>query len=140
VRTSGPGEGGDSILGGQRMSGYGFTLSTKIKVLKKGENHCWYCGLKLALDSMTIDHIIPVAQHGNARIDNLVPACKTCNSAKGGKTLEDYRWSRRQKKSHWAQQGIYFSACQQRYLQSINLALPDPPNHIFWFETQGAST
>lgn len=39
---------------------------------------CFYCG-KIAT---TIDHVVPKAMGGSSRKDNLVPACKSCNSNK----------------------------------------------------------
>lgn len=49
---------------------------------------CVYCGERQAA---TWDHIVPVFRGGRNIISNLVPACLTCNSRKGKKTLSEFR-------------------------------------------------
>jgi 5-methylcytosine-specific restriction endonuclease McrA len=57
------------------------TLSEKqwrlIKVLYGFK--CAYCGRKRPL---TIDHIVPIARGGGHTADNVIPACRSCNSSK----------------------------------------------------------
>lgn len=48
---------------------------------------CYYCGLEGLL---TIDHLTPLSRGGTDDINNIVPACKPCNSRKGRKTEEEY--------------------------------------------------
>lgn len=45
---------------------------------------CAYCG---DTASLSIDHIIPKIANGTNSADNLVRACKSCNSSKGGRDL-----------------------------------------------------
>jgi 5-methylcytosine-specific restriction endonuclease McrA len=51
-----------------------------LKALSKGR--CFYCGNKRKL---TIDHIIPISKGGGHTRDNVVMACKSCNSSKNAK-------------------------------------------------------
>jgi 5-methylcytosine-specific restriction endonuclease McrA len=44
---------------------------------------CFYCGMKLIEEEMTIDHFHPVAAGGTNAISNLRPACEPCNRSKG---------------------------------------------------------
>lgn len=44
---------------------------------------CRYCG---ADDRLTIDHVVPRCQGGRDDESNLVVACRSCNSRKGGRT------------------------------------------------------
>lgn len=65
--------------------------SKKEDVLAKTGGKCAYCGCDLSLRSMTIDHIQPQSQGGTHELENLLPACKTCNTYKGGRTVEEYK-------------------------------------------------
>jgi 5-methylcytosine-specific restriction endonuclease McrA len=51
---------------------------------------CFYCGCEFR-ENRTIDHQDPKIQGGSNRVVNLVSACRSCNSQKGGKTVEQYR-------------------------------------------------
>lgn len=48
---------------------------------------CFYCGGS----ADTIDHVIPLSRGGQDPIDNLVPACRSCNSSKGQKLVAEWR-------------------------------------------------
>ena len=43
---------------------------------------CHYCGGVFPSDTLTMDHIVPIARGGKSTRGNLVPACKKCNSNK----------------------------------------------------------
>ena len=43
---------------------------------------CHYCGKKFSPALLTMDHVIPLARGGESVKNNVVPACKTCNSTK----------------------------------------------------------
>lgn len=45
---------------------------------------CVYCG---ARPGKTMDHIEPLCRGGTHSTDNVAPACRSCNSAKGAKSL-----------------------------------------------------
>jgi 5-methylcytosine-specific restriction endonuclease McrA len=47
---------------------------------------CAYCYQRFPVDQLTVDHMIPVSRGGTNTIDNLVPACRSCNSRKWTKT------------------------------------------------------
>lgn len=46
---------------------------------------CAYCGTKL--ESPDQDHVIPLSKGGHHSADNVVPACKKCNSTKHNSSL-----------------------------------------------------
>ena len=39
---------------------------------------------------MSIDHVVPLSRGGKHEIENLLPACRSCNSSKGAKLLEEW--------------------------------------------------
>ena len=43
---------------------------------------CHYCGGSFAPEDLTMDHLVPVSRGGKASRNNVVPACKECNSRK----------------------------------------------------------
>lgn len=59
--------------------------------IDKCEQHGWACVYCGAEGEMTRDHDIPVSRGGPDSIDNIVPACRSCNSAKGTMTGDEYR-------------------------------------------------
>lgn len=73
-------------------------------VWNKTNGRCWYCGVETLdtdyeeadksriLRQFQIDHLIPRKRGGTHAIENLVPACRYCNSAKRDRLLEDFRF------------------------------------------------
>jgi len=51
---------------------------------------CYYCDEKVGRDGLTMDHLVPLARGGRSTRDNIVCACKTCNTKK--KTLLPMEW------------------------------------------------
>lgn len=58
----------------------------RLKALARDGYTCYYCGNEGK--DMTIDHIIPVSKAPELAIDinNMVTACKPCNSSKGSRS------------------------------------------------------
>lgn len=52
-------------------------------IKKAYRNHCAYCG-KHSL-RLTQDHVIPISKGGGHTAENVVPACRSCNSSKGNR-------------------------------------------------------
>ena len=50
-------------------------------VFERDGGVCQYC----SATADCIDHLVPVAAGGTTRIENLVSACRTCNSIKGSR-------------------------------------------------------
>ena len=55
-------------------------------ILDKYNYKCAYCGKDFNISNLpTRDHIIPISAGGNNVEENVVPACRECNSKKGAK-------------------------------------------------------
>lgn len=63
-------------------------LARKITT-ERFEGRCGYCGIKP--DHLHVDHIKPRAAGGTNALENLMPACPSCNNYKGIFSLEDFR-------------------------------------------------
>lgn len=59
-----------------------YTDKEKEFLLKKSKGRCACCGKKLDLESLTVEHVIPLALGGGNVEDNLVVLCFDCNTNK----------------------------------------------------------
>lgn len=58
------------------------------EILKQYNFRCVYCNKKFSsVNKPTRDHIIPISKGGDNTKENVVPACKSCNSKKGVNTF-----------------------------------------------------
>ncbi len=49
-------------------------------------HQCQYCGQRVPLSTLTLDHVVPVSHNGGHNWNNVVTACRTCNNKKGNRT------------------------------------------------------
>ncbi len=88
-----------------------FTKQQREKIYSKYGGHCAYCGCKITVEQMQVDHIIPQREYENhikrkIRVpnflthltendvnneENLNPACAICNKWKSAHDLELFR-------------------------------------------------
>lgn len=61
---------------------------TKKNIMRRDCFQCQYCGIRLAEEDQTIDHILPRAKGGRHEWKNVVAACRKCNTKKADKLLE----------------------------------------------------
>jgi len=54
------------------------------------ETQCVYCGEPLTLETLTMDHVIPLSRGGTNFERNKAPACWPCNFAKAQLTADEY--------------------------------------------------
>ena len=55
-------------------------------VFARDSGRCQYCLRKVTRAEATFDHVVPRAQGGHTRWENIVIACTPCNQKKGGRT------------------------------------------------------
>lgn len=58
---------------------------TRFNVFLRDAWHCQYCGDLYKTHNLTFDHVIPRSRGGRTSWDNIVSACKPCNTKKGSK-------------------------------------------------------
>jgi len=68
-----------------------YSTATRKMVYKKYNGTCQLCGKDLTLETMTLDHIIPLAAGGSDDVENLWIACKQCNWIKADTLPEDFQ-------------------------------------------------
>lgn len=68
--------------------GYGREWAmVRAKVFAAKGAQCVYCGA----DAWHVDHVVPKCRGGTDDLDNLVPACSACNTAKGARSAGEWR-------------------------------------------------
>ncbi len=65
-----------------KANGAGLTAADWRAILAKHNNCCAYCG---SAGKLTRDHVVPLSRGGLHQPDNIVPACKSCNSGKNNR-------------------------------------------------------
>ena len=65
---------------------YRGVLLNRQNIFKRDGNKCQYCG---ATNHLTLDHVMPRSRGGASSWDNLITACRNCNSKKGDFTPEE---------------------------------------------------
>ena len=76
-----------------RLLGYDRVPRQEIKlnrrnIFARDHNRCQYCGGSFSTNELSLDHVRPRTQGGDASWENLVCCCVRCNSRKGGRTPE----------------------------------------------------
>ncbi len=100
------------------MSRRTISLSLRFSVYERDKYTCQYCGRRPPEVVLNIDHVQPVALGGTNRIDNLLTACRDCNSGKGARdpglpmasrprTPGEVRASLQWWARWWAQDGVW---------------------------------
>jgi len=55
-------------------------------ILARDYHTCQYCGARPDRSDLTIDHVVPRSRGGMTSWENVVTACRRCNTRKGSKT------------------------------------------------------
>ncbi len=65
---------------------YKGVILTRQNIFRRDDHKCQYCG---ASQELTLDHVLPRSRKGGTTWDNLVTACKPCNTRKGNQLPEE---------------------------------------------------
>ena len=83
------------------------------KMLNAG--YCYYCECEIPTKDRTADHIIPRIKGGDDTMDNLLIACKHCNSSKGSLDLFEWYFT---KLGYWPNIWLIVHYMKQIYMYS----------------------
>ena len=67
------------------------TKAERQAIYDKCHGYCAYCGRPLEYKDMQVDHVIPLYNGGRDELDNMLPACRSCNHYKATLSLESFR-------------------------------------------------
>lgn len=68
---------------------YGRVILTNKTLFARDKHICAYCGNHFTSNNLSREHIQPVSRGGEDKWENVVTACKTCNTSKSNKTLKE---------------------------------------------------
>lgn len=66
------------------------TKRLRFEVLRRDDFACRYCGARAPDVELTVDHVTPKALGGTDTADNLVAACRPCNSGKSSASPDEH--------------------------------------------------
>ena len=58
-------------------------------IFARDRNRCQYCGKRFSTSELSLDHVLPRSQGGEANWTNIVCCCVKCNVKKGGRTPDE---------------------------------------------------
>lgn len=73
----------------QQMLEYYVPHLSNLTLFRRDDHVCLYCGERFHERDLSRDHVRPLVKGGKDVWENVVTACKTCNSFKGGRTPEE---------------------------------------------------
>jgi len=93
---------------------------------------CAYCGVKYSPASLTLDHVTPrTGQSAYDRRDNLVLACKRCNTAKADKPFLAFLLAQRPRAERLLRYGDHLSDGIKDILRHMVGDLPPEPRVVY---------
>lgn len=104
------------------------------KIYNKCGGHCAYCGRNLAYEDMQVDHVIPIngwREQGADTLDNMLPACRSCNHYKDTLTLDDFREMVERMPDTLARDSVTYKNAVR-----FGVVVPNPHPVVFYFEQE----
>lgn len=105
------------------------TKSERMKILKKTDGHCAYCGCRIVYNEMQIDHVIPIYNGGEDTESNMLPACRSCNHYKGTSSLGAFRHKLEKMLDVLERDSVTYKIAKR-----FGLVVPKPRKIVFYFE------
>lgn len=108
------------------------TRTERQEVYDKMGGHCAYCGCALRFEDMQVDHVVPLGGwtiQGTDTLDNMLPACRSCNHYKSRSTIEAFRMMLENMPHALMRDSVTYKNAV-RY----GLVTPNPHPVVFYFE------
>ncbi|MDV7339453.1 HNH endonuclease [Terasakiella sp. A23] len=64
---------------------------TRFNLFLRDMFSCQYCGIQLPAQDLTFDHVVPRCRGGRTNWENIVTACRSCNTQKGHLSVREAR-------------------------------------------------
>lgn len=98
-------------------------------VYDKLGGHCAYCGREIAMEEMQVDHIVPLRKGGADELQNMLPACRSCNHYKSTLDVEQFRRLVEKMPETLTRDSV-------TYRNAVRFGLVEPKPHpvVFYFE------
>ena len=83
---------------------------SRINVMMRDDFSCQYCGEQKTMRELTYDHVLPKTRGGKTTWENIVTACRHCNSRKADRTPEEAGMALRKKPKQptWLPTGSFY--------------------------------
>jgi hypothetical protein len=101
-------------------------------VYEKCGGHCAYCGKEITVSEMQADHFVSLRRGGSDEINNMLPACRSCNHYKDTLTLEGLRDSIQKWPAVLERDSVTY-----RNAVRFGMIVPNPHPVQFYFEKIG---
>lgn len=105
------------------------TKSDRQLVYNKMDGHCAYCGCEIDMRDMQVDHVIPLRKGGEDSLDNMLPACRSCNHYKSTLTVEQFRHMIEKMPDTLARDSVTYKNAVR-----FGIVIPNPHKIMFFFE------
>lgn len=102
-------------------------------VYNKMDGHCAYCGRKLQYANMQVDHVVPLRKGGPDVLDNMLPACRSCNHYKDTLTVQQFREMVEKMPETLERDSVTY-----RNAVRFGVVTPSPHPVVFYFERREA--
>lgn len=107
------------------------TKAERQTVYDKTHGHCAYCGCEITMQQMQVDHVQALRCCGKDEIDNMLPACRSCNHYKSTLGIEDFRKALERQPTVLEKNNVTYQIAV-RY----GLVIPNPKPIVFYFEKE----
>ena len=120
-----------------RRRGYHMTkrrrlsLEAREAVYNKMSGRCAYCGEPIAFGAMQVDHVVPLRKGGEDTLENMLPACRSCNHYKSTLTVEQFRAAVARMPEVLARDSVTYKTAVR-----FGVVWPLPKPVTFYFEQQ----